>query len=117
KGKESGEAKFSANFVLDLNHPDLKPMQAVAAEVAKAKWPGRPFKNEKDPTRNLKFPFSAGDRLADRRKDKSGKDDGEYQRGKVIIAARSKYEPKLSGVQNGKVVDFEGDARKLHEKD
>ena len=57
------------------------------------------------------------DRLADRRKEKAGKEDGEYQRGKVIIAARSKYEPKLSGIQAGKVVDYEGDARKLHEKD
>lgn len=103
KGKENGEPKYSANYVFDPDHPDLKPMKELAAKIAKARWPGREFNT-------LKFPFSAGTKLADKRKEKSGKDDGDFQRGKVVIAARSKYQPKLSGIENGKVVDYEGDA-------
>ena len=105
KGKETGEAKFSANFVFEPDSEDLKGMKATAARVARAKWPNRDFKE-------LSFPFKSGDKLADARKQKSGKDDGDFQRGKVVVAGRSKYEPRLSGVENGKVVDYEGDARK-----
>ncbi len=113
KGKESGTPKFSANIVLDADHPDFKPLQELAATIAKARWPGRPFKDESDPTRNLKFPFVSGTKLADKRK-AVGKEDGEFQRGKIVIPARSKYEPKLSALEGGKVVEYEGDARKLH---
>jgi hypothetical protein len=111
KGRESGTPKFSANLVLDRDSDDLKALQALAAQVAKAKWPGRPFKDA-DPKKTIQFPFTNGDKLADKRK-AAGKSDGEFQRGKVIIAARSKYAPRLSALQGGKVVDFEDEnARK-----
>lgn len=104
KGKETGEPKFSANFLFDPSSEDLAGMKKVAAQVARAKWPGRDFKE-------LKFPFSSGDKIADRRKEKSGKDDSEFTRGKIAVSARSKYEPRLSGVENGKIAEYEGDAR------
>jgi len=104
KGKETGEPKFSANFLFDPASEDLAGMKKVAAQVARARWPNREFKE-------LKFPFTAGDKLADNRKAKSGKDGGDFNRGKIVVAARSKYEPRLSGVENGKVADYEGDAR------
>lgn len=103
KGKESGEPKFSANFAFAPDSADLKAMKATAARVARAKWPGIDFKV-------LAFPFSNGDKLADEAK--AAKKDREYYRGHVIVAARSKYEPRLSGIENGVAVDYEGDARK-----
>lgn len=109
KGKESGTPKFTASFILDADHPDLAAMKSLAAKVAKAKWPGRDFKE-------LKFPFTSGDKLADKRK-AQGKEDGEFQRGKVVIKAKSKYEPRLAAIIPGRgVVDFEGDGRKANEK-
>lgn len=102
KGKESGTPKFSANLLLDPESEDLKGMKAVAAKVARAKWPTRPFAE-------LSFPFTSGDKLADKATAK--KKDGEFNRGKVVIAGRSKFEPRLAAIVNGKVVDFEGEAR------
>lgn len=101
-GKEKGEPKFGANLVLTPG-PELDEMKKKAAAVAKAKWPTRALSE-------LKFPFASGDKLADKRKAKSGKDDGDYQRGKVVINARSKYRPRLAIVANGRIVDLEDDA-------
>lgn len=103
KGKESGEPKYSANFSFNPDSADLKQMKAVAARIARAKWPGIDLKT-------LVFPFSNGNKLADDAK--TNKKDREFYRGKVVVAARSKYEPRLSGVENGKMVDYEGEARK-----
>jgi Protein of unknown function (DUF2815) len=104
KGKETGEPKYSGNFVFDSDHPDLKELKVKAAAVARARWPGRDFKE-------LKFPFVDGTKVADKRQAKSNKNDADYARGKVVIAARSKYEPRLAAILNGKIVDLEGDAR------
>jgi len=103
KGKESGEPKYSANFNFAPESADLKAMKALCAKVAKARWPGRDLKE-------LVFPFANGTKLADEAKAK-GKD-REFNRGQVVLAARSKYEPRLSGIENGVAVDYEGDARK-----
>lgn len=102
-GKPNGEPKFSGNFVFAPDNADLKRMKTIAAQVARAKWPTRDLKE-------LKFPFSNGDKLADARKAKSGKDDGAYQRGKVVMSSRSKYRPRLSVVDSGRIVDLEDDA-------
>lgn len=101
KGKETGEKKYSGNFVFASDNPDLAACKALAVQVAKAEWPGRDLKE-------LAWPFSNGTKLADARKAK-GKDDGEFQRGKVVIAARSKFPPALSGL--------EGNPKKLVEYD
>lgn len=102
-GKESGEPKFGANFTFEANSEDLKNIKQLAGKIARAKWPDRDLKT-------LKFPFTAGDKLADKRK-AAGKDDGEWQRGKVMISARSKFEPRLAVVLNGKVTDLDGDLK------
>jgi hypothetical protein len=103
-GKESGEPKFSANFVFEADSADLKALKAQAAAVAKAKWPGRDLKT-------LVFPFKDGSKLADARKtacEKKGREpDGEFQRGKVILVTRSKYPPRLSFVENGRIIDVD----------
>lgn len=101
-GKATGEPKYSLNIEFEPDSDDLKAAKAKAAAVAKAKWPGRDFSE-------IAFPFSSGDKLADKAKAK-GKD-REFSRGKVVLTARSKYEPRLSVIENGKLVDYEGDKR------
>lgn len=114
KGKETGEPKYSANLVFASDHPDLPKMKAMAIACAKAQWPGVDLKG-------LVFPFGSGTKAADKRAEerkKAGKEpDGEYQRGCAVIAARSKYEPKLAVIKGGQLVDYEGDARKAVAKD
>ena len=107
-GKDTGEAKFSANFIFDASSEDLKAMKTLAAKLAKNKWPDKEF-------RDLCFPFASGDKAADDRA-KKGKDDGEWTRGKVIVAARSKYEPRLSYIHNGKIIDLETEIAKHEAK-
>ncbi|MGH7743732.1 MAG: ssDNA-binding protein [Candidatus Dormibacteria bacterium] len=103
KGKESGTPKFSGNFSFEPDSADLKAMKQLCARLAKARWPGRDLKE-------LQFPFSSGDKLADEGKKK--KKDREFYRGKVVMAARSQFEPRLSGIENGTLVEYEGDVRK-----
>lgn len=97
-GKASGEPKFSANFIYEADSEDLKALKALAAKIARAKWPSVEFKD-------LAFPFVSGDKLADAAKAK--KKDGEYQRGKVVMSARSKYQPRLACFVNGKITDLD----------
>lgn len=122
KGKERGEPKFSAGFLFDPDSEDLKAIKVKAVAVARAKWPGVDLKT-------LKWPWESGDKRADARiaalAKKAGipvaqfdveKSDGEFQRGKIVVTARSKFQPRLAGVVNGKIVDFEDDASKTRAK-
>lgn len=103
KGQATGKPKFSANFLLVKDGPDHKAMKDIAIQLAKAKWPGRDIKE-------LHFPFSSGDKLADKRK-AAGKADGEFQRGFSVLVARSTYEPALSVYESGRLTDLTGPAR------
>lgn len=106
KGKPSGEPKFSANYEFDVEHADLKGLKAKAVEVARAKWPGRDLKE-------LAFPFTDGSKLADKAKAK-GKD-REFSRGKAVLTARSKFQPKLSVVEPGKgLIDVDEATLAMH---
>lgn len=98
-GKPNGEPKFSANFELEPDHADLAKLKAQAVAVARAKWPGRDIKE-------LAFPFSNGDKLADKAAAK-GKD-REFSRGKAVLISRSKFQPTLSVVEGGKIVEIDG---------
>lgn len=104
-GKESGEPKFGASFVFKIDSADLKAMKVLAAKIAREKWPGRALTE-------LAFPFSDGTKLAD--KGKQDHKDREFYRGGVVLTAHTgeKYPPKLSGFENGIVVDYDGDAKK-----
>lgn len=113
-GAASGEPKFSDNFEFDADHADLKGLKAKAFAIARAKWPGRDLAYEagtKDKEGNPKlpefvFPFTSGDKLADKAV-KNGKE-REWSRGKAVITSRSKFQPTLSVVVNGKIVDIDG---------
>lgn len=108
-GKPNGDPKYSINLLNDADSADLHAMKAVAKAVAKAKWPNRKLSE-------LIFPFSSGDEAADKRK-AAGKDDGEYSRGKVILTARSKYQPLLGLIAGGKIVELSTDDLKAMHKD
>lgn len=94
-GKETGEAKFGAVFVIEPDHIDLVNLKAKAVEAARLRWPGVDLKT-------LQFPFKDGSAEADKRVAKlkaEGKEDdkkGDFQRGKVLLKASSKFQPKLS---------------------
>lgn len=107
KGKPSGEPKYSSNFEFEPASADLAAAKAKAVAVARAKWPGRDLKE-------LSFPFTDGNKLADKAKAKDK--DREFSRGKVVVTARSKYQPRLSVVEGGKIVDLEGDAIKARSR-
>lgn len=115
-GKETGDPKFSSNFEFNLDHPELDALKKLALKAAKEKWPDRAIGSEaskKDKNGNPKqptfvFPWTLGDDLANNAK-KRGKD-REFSRGKLVLTARSKYEPRLSVVKDGRMVDLEDEA-------
>lgn len=98
-GKAQGDPKFSTSMVFAADHPDVKGMKELVAKLARNRWPDKPFSE-------LAFPFSSGDKLADKRKLK-GKDDGENLRGQLVLKSSSKYEPRLSYIENGRIIDLE----------
>jgi hypothetical protein len=101
KGKAKGDPKYSASFILEPDSGDLKVLKAKAAEVAKARWPGRDLKE-------LKFPFTTGEKKIEREKKRAERKgttarDQSFFAGKVILDARSKYQPQLAVIVGGKV--------------
>lgn len=109
KGKERGEPKFSGGFLFAADEQALKDLKSKAAAVARAKWPSVDFKT-------LKFPWENGDKRADKRiadlKAKGNDNPGDpqgFERGKVVLTARSKFRPRLAGLENGKIVDYDKD--------
>lgn len=107
-GKDNGEPKYSANFGMAADHPDLLPMKRVALAVAKAQWPGRDIKT-------LAFPFLNGSDRADKAKAR-GKN-SEHERNLVVMPARSKFEPRLSAIVNRQIVEYDDEAARAKAKD
>lgn len=107
KGKEVGDPKYSANVEMEPGSDDEKAMKAEAAKVARAKWPGVDLKT-------VRVPWESGDKVADKAKAKDK--NREFSRGKTVLTARSKYQPKLSQVANGKIVDVDGENKAIVKK-
>lgn len=109
-GKPSGEPKYSSNFVFETEVTgDLAEVRKTAIAVAKANWPGRDLKE-------LAWPWSSGDKLADKAERKGKKRD--FYRGKTVLVARSKFEPKLGVLEANpkKLVEYLDDKRPLCKK-
>ncbi len=104
-GKGKGDPKYGASFVLEPESPDLEPFKKHCARIAREKWPNIDLKEVTG------WPFKNGTRLADKRAEKckaAGKTpDGEWQRGKVVITARSEYRPRLAIIENGLIRDLD----------
>lgn len=102
--KPKGEPKFSGRFVFQPDHPDVATMKTKALAVARAEWPGVEPKD-------VNFPFKNGIKAAAKiRENKGNEKVAEFIDGKVLITARSKFQPVLSIFQGGKAVDLEGPA-------
>lgn len=99
-GKDNGDPKFSVNWRMSPDHPDLDALKKAAARAAQARWPGRPLAE-------LAFPFASGTKLADKAKT-NGKDREAY-RGYVVMSSRSKFRPAIAVIENGKPLDLETD--------
>src|SRR5579859_1214009 len=105
KGKPVEDGKFSNKFLFEPDAEVLAAAKRAAAAVAAARWPGRDFST-------LKFPFESGTKIADAEKAKGDKGkDREFMRGKVVLTARTKFEPGLAAVVGNDLVDFEGATR------
>lgn len=106
-GKPTGEPKYSLNAEFDPASQDFAAFKAACIAAARAKWPGRDIAADYK-AGNFKMPWTNGDKLADKAKLK-GKD-REFSRGKIVVTSRSKFQPILSVVQNGKITDIDGEA-------
>lgn len=113
-GKDQGEPKFSANFRFEAESGDLRDLKTLCAKLARARWPGRDLSE-------LAKPWTDGTMLADKAKvlvdrfvaaGSQGKAPklAEYNRGGVIITARSKYRPRLALLSGTRIVDLEDEA-------
>jgi len=106
-GKTSGEPKYSGDFLLTPGSDDYKAISAKAFEVAKERWPGRDLKE-------LQFAWSNGDKLAAKAELKGKKRD--FYKGFTVLKARTQYEPQVSVVEGGSIVDYAGEKRALASK-
>jgi len=104
-GVAQGDPKYDAALEIAADSLDLKPLKAAAVAVARAKWPDRDFKTD------FQFPWTLGDKLADKAKTK-GKD-REVSRGRVVLVARSQFPPRLSVIENGDIADYFDDRRPM----
>lgn len=95
-GKETGEPKFSATFLIPPDHPDFTVLVEKAKAVAAAKWPGRSYKE-------LKRPFTDGDQMA--AKATAKKKDGSFYTGQVVLKASSQFPPTLVDASRNPVAE------------
>ena len=95
-GKEKGEKKYQANFLVPRDHPDYQPVIALANKVFRGTWPDKPIAPEWFPC------FANGDELADKAKLRNK--DNERMRGCLVIQARSIQQPSLSVYENKKLL-------------
>jgi hypothetical protein len=85
-GKEVGDARFNAQFLIS-DPKEIEAFKNKCAAVARAKWPGVDLNT-------LAKPFSAGEKEAAKGTAK-GKD-WSYYNGTLVVNGKSKYQPRLS---------------------
>lgn len=112
-GQSKGDPKYGAIFCIDPNGPDFAGLKEAMAKAAKAFNPNADLKA-------LKFPMTSGEKAVEKyraKKQKEGKsDDGkaDFQLGKYIVKASSKYQPQLAVLDGGKAIDITPDNIGLH---
>lgn len=121
-GKPQGDPKYSALFIIDPENADLVRLKAEVTAMLKAKAGGKTIRARRLTQEEVdvgtfievSVPWKAGDKEADRLKTKNNGDDskGAIYRGQVLLKASSKYQPALSAIEGGKIVDFVTDEAK-----
>lgn len=110
-GKAQGDPKYEATIMFPKDSPALAAIKTAGAQVAKAKWPGRSLKD-------VATPWYDGTTYADKsaaKQEAAGKDPkgfDEAGRDHVLITARSKFQPRLAGLDNGRIVDYDTETAK-----
>lgn len=112
KGQKVGEPKFACTFVIPADNSDLKKLKAEVTAMLSAKAPGKKFVTRRMTQEELdagnvaevQVPWKDGTKFADAEKAK-GKD-AEYARGHVLVKTSSKYQPALSALDGGKLIEF-----------
>ncbi len=99
KGK--GKEKFGAEFVLAPDHPDVAPMKALAAKLAREEW------GDNVDFATIEWPFKNGNKLSEKRI-ANGKA-GDLYAGKVVMRPRSDFAVELSWRENGKTIAVQSD--------
>jgi len=102
-GKDRGEPKYGCRFLFTSDHVDLAGLKAKMLAVGKSAWPDAELNT-------IKWPLRSGTQEIARAK-ANGKKAPDFLDGKAILSARSKFEPRLSGWENNRVTDYEGDAK------
>jgi Protein of unknown function (DUF2815) len=110
-GKEQGDPLYSAQFCFAAEHVDWQPIRKHVLRVAQAEWPGIKWDG-------FNKPFRDGSQLADKRKEENNgaakkKPDMEFCRNHGVLMARSKYQPNLSYMERGMIVDCMDDQAKM----
>src|SRR5579859_4729126 len=96
-GKETGEPKFSIGLVLREDHADFADMKKTAVAVARATWPGADLTQ-------VQFPFKRGDKfIADQAAKGKPVKDPDLFAGQVLLTARTKNPPNLSGFEGNRI--------------
>lgn len=93
-GKPKGEPVFGMTMLFAA--ADVQVLKDKAAEVARARWPGRAFGE-------LKFPFKDGN--AEAAKAKANKKDGSFYEGKVVVKTSSKFQPQVVDENKNPILD------------
>lgn len=117
-GVAKGDPRWEIALLFDMNHPDLKRIKEVCKAVAESGEPGV----TKDP-KAWRYPWSNADTFVAKQEaiaEAAGKDarDNSHLAGKVLLNSHAtRYEPKLSVVSGGKIVDYWEEAARLTVKD
>lgn len=104
-GKPKGDKKFGVKLLFKATSDDLAKIKAITLRVAAEEWPGRNIGAEYQ-AGTFNLPFKVGDKEADKRNAKcvakGKKPDGDYQRGLIVVTARSgEDKPPSLGVNDG----------------
>lgn len=120
--KGDGNPKYSVLLIIDPENADLARLKTEVTTALKAIAGGKTIRARRLTEEEMNagtfmevsVPWKSGDKEADRLKAKNNGDDskGAIYRGQVLLKASSKYQPALSAIVGGKIVDFVTDEAK-----
>jgi hypothetical protein len=115
RANAKADPKYSAMLLFSPSSADVFEIDALCRKIAADVWPAEDYKRVVLPgisgeARNLAMQKRAA-------KDGKPVKDRKWLNGKWTISASSPYQPKLAGVEAGKIVKYETDAAKLMAKE
>lgn len=99
-GKDTGKKKYSLSYEFTPDSKVLAALKSKMVQVAKAANPNIDVKT-------LRLPITSGDKLAEKAEANGKK--REWSKGKVVLTARSEFQPGVSHVVGGSLIDVDGE--------